>query len=201
MINPRKLLSILLNQLVFAALLVVTNYTAMASSGLSANYVDKEIQVDDKAKYATFGRLYIKETEDFSEAIPAEGAVVTFTLVDGVEFPEAIQGDEPASSDEKGATPVDAAYFNSLVETNNAGSEATCIAYSHNSVTYQVSGVDSFVDRLCFNFGLLIIDSDFSGDVKVMVDAMETSITSGEYVIGRVMGGDNAITALNAKML
>ncbi len=176
-----KSVSILLTLAMLATLLVPV-VPPVSAAGLTVNYVDTVINVDDDADEAKFGKIIVKETNDFTDSISTdedEPTNITFTLVDGVEFPADLEEED----------------FENMVD----GSESlACQGFTSNSVTFEIIGTDD-LDKLIVDFGELVIDSDFSGDVKVEIQSLDSSITSGVYVIGRVLGDDCTVEAVGKK--
>lgn len=178
----RKLVSILLT-LALLATLLVPMATPAGAAGLSVNYVDKTVNLSDTATEGDFGNLIIKETTDFVDVfVTGTPVYVTFTLVDGVEFQTGTKA--PSAAVVPGAGVVPNPVATSTTST---------------SVTYEVYGSNSGVDKLTVDFGTLKIDGDFTGEVKVDVSSLDSSVTSGQYVIGYVSGDKNTVAALSTK--
>ncbi|GBF35618.1 hypothetical protein DCCM_4747 [Desulfocucumis palustris] len=181
-----KFLALLLT---FALLGTLLLPTAGFAAGLTSNYVDREVNVGDKESEATFGSLYIKESEDFPNAFSedeTDPSVITITLVDGVEFPSDVVDDEDAEAIFGNSSPTLDYVIQSITDT---------------SVTVEVysTEADKEKEKLQVDFDNLEIDSDFSGAVEVRVDSLDNAITSGEYVIGNVLGSECTATVVNKK--
>jgi len=173
--RSRKLVSILLTLAMLATLLVPMAGPA-AAAGLSVNYVDVEKSLSDTATSGAFGSLYINETSDFKNIFGAAASAVTITLsLTGAEFP-------------------------TVPTYSTTGSTATATQVGANtttSVTFSVYGTAAGQENFQFNFGTLNIKNNYTGDIKVDVTSLDSQVTNGSYVIGRIAGVNNTVAALN----
>ncbi|GBF35361.1 hypothetical protein DCCM_4484 [Desulfocucumis palustris] len=179
--NNSKLVSFTITFFVLAAL-VLFWHAPGAYAEEAEIYVDDEVVVSDNAPSYNFGRVFIVEDDESSDAFKETPVHITFTLVDGVEFP-------------------DDADFSGMLDKSSTVKLDRVISSSKISVTFSVYGSSNVKDKAVFDFGELEIQSSFEGDVEVEIESLDSLIPSDTVLLGEVLPEEIDVSEVSTSTL
>ncbi|MBM7866591.1 copper amine oxidase N-terminal domain-containing protein [Heliobacterium gestii] len=162
--------------------LIMTTMLTPAAMAMSNNSVDIVKSIADDATSVKLGKLTLKEDSDFTNDI--QGATsFTYTLPSGIKF---------ASN-----AVYDMVYYNDPVDgvkpLSNSGSHYgfTVTKSGDYTLTIQTpSGLqDNNIQDMISIQPLIKVDGFDGGDIEATVNPLDSGVTGGKYVIGRVATG------------
>ncbi len=191
---------------IYWLMIVAMLFTLVPASAFAAtdNYAAKSMKVkaDDEQELSP---LVIREDED-SEGFFEDGDVITVTLPEGVEYTNT-----PSEAKDTIGAKVYGGNENNYVkfEVNDGCKQyLEVVGYGENYYSVKVVGDrDEGVtdnkqeNKIIFYFKSVDIPSDFTGEVKVEIEAPGTGITSEFVTVARVIGGDTVTTVSDVKTI
>lgn len=180
--RSRKLVSILLTMAMLATLLVPL---AAPAGAATINRVSNVPSIADDATNQAIGSLTFKEDDDF-QADLQNGQTFTIT------FPQGVKLQDPLAAN-FAEIYVGGAWVN-LAGVTKSGDY---------TVDVTISGLvapanDTVTNSIRIN-PVVTIDGFDGGDINVTVDEMDSSITGGQFVLGRVSSDTTSATAISVE--
>lgn len=155
-----------------------------ANAGEPVVYVEGENFISGEPDTASFGKIIIKETGDHNNVFTGAPQVINLTLLDGAEFAED-------------------ANFMDILDASSSVKIDSLLSSDEISVSFSLTGTANTTDKAVFDFGILNILPDFSGDIEVEVDI--TDILDEVYIIGGIYNeGDyeeNEVSELSTEVI
>nr|WP_207732253.1 copper amine oxidase N-terminal domain-containing protein [Heliobacterium chlorum] len=159
----------------------MTSMLTPAAFAMTNNNVSVVSTISDTAENTNLGTLLLKEDSDFADDMK-EGKSFTITLPSGIKL------------DDK--TAANMVKFKDLTTGKSIAGDANTVSVSGDyTVTVTLPAEDAgnfeYANQQAIYFTPNIkVDGFDGGDIEATVDGMESGVTSGKYVLGRVATGD-----------
>ena len=172
---------------ILMAVAMLTLLFAGMAFASTENTVNKQpaVDVDTDGVITTLGQLTILEPEDYTDTFN-NGEQITITLPEGVDF------------DDSGV--------NAFVYSTQYGQAADiniAVAQRKNDQTLQITFqnvLDNRREKVIVYFPVELDGAD-EGDITAVVDDLDTGITPGSYVIGRLVDSDCSVTVTDTETI